>query len=131
RQQQLTLPRIFVAQSAVVRSPTGDWQKQFYATLCTAFAASGNYCSGTASIDQGGLLFGDSIEMITTALGSLTATDAFPTTAQLVEKIGKEQFAGVSGSVVLHTHSGVVMVSTKTTPVLLGLQGDGSIQILG
>ena len=131
RQQQLTLPRIFVAQSAVVRSPTESWQKQFYATLCTSFAASSNYCSGTASVDQGALLFGDSIDMVTTALGPLAATDAFPTTAQLVQKIGKEQFTGVSGPIALRSYNGVVMVSTKAVPVLLGLQGDGSIQILG
>ena len=131
RQQQLTLPRIFVAQSAVVRSPTESWQKEFYATLCTSFAASSNYCSGTVSVDQGALLFGDSIDMVTTALGPLTSTDAFPTTAQLVEKIGKEQFTGVSGPIALRSYNGVVMVSTKAVPVLLGLQGDGSIQILG
>lgn len=131
RQQQLSLPRIFVTQSAVVHSPAEGWQKQFYATLCTSFAASGNYCSGTASADQGALLFGDSIQMVTTALGPLTSTDAIPTTAQLVEKISKEQFAGVSGPVALHIDNSVVMVSTKAVPVLLGIQGDGSIQILG
>src|SRR5205823_2945636 len=36
RQQQLTLPRIFISLSTAVRpSSDGDWQKQFYASFCT------------------------------------------------------------------------------------------------
>src|SRR5207245_8814595 len=78
RQQQLTLPHIFVSLSSAARSSTdGDWQKQFYASFCTSFATPGSYCSGAAALDQGALLFGDGVEIMVKALGPLTATDQF------------------------------------------------------
>lgn len=132
RQQQLTLPRIFVAVSSAARQPTdSDWQKQFYASFCTSFASPGNYCSGAAALDQGALLFGDGVELVAKGVGPITQVDQIPTGAQLVQNIVKEQFNGVSCNITLHLWVHVLVTSTQVFPVILGIQPDGSIQIVG
>ena len=132
RQQQLALPRIFVTLSSAVRPPTdGDWQKQFYASFCTSFATPGSFCSGAAALDQGALLFADSVEVIAKAIGPITTASQFPTTAQLVQRISKEKLAGVSCPISLHLWDNVLVTSTKVLPVILGIQQDGSISIVG
>lgn len=132
RQQQLTLPHIFVSLSSAARSSTdGDWQKQFYASFCTSFATPGSYCSGAAALDQGALLFGDGVEIMVKALGPLTATDQFPAASRLVQRISKEKFAGVSCPIVLHLWENVLITSTNVEPVILSIQDDGSVQIVG
>ncbi len=131
RQQQLSLPRIFVSMSSAARPPTESWPKQFYASFCTSFAAPGNYCSGAAAHDQGALFFGDGIEIVAKAVGPIANQDNFPTEAQMVQRISQENFAGVSCPIALHIQSLVVVVNTKVLPVVLGIQGDGSLQIVG
>ena len=131
RQQQLSLPRIFVSLSSAARPPTESWPKQFYASFCTSFAAPGNYCSGAAALDQGALFFGDGIEILAKALGPITSANQFPTTADIVQRISKEDFAGVSCPIALHIQNQVVVVSTKVLPVVLSIQEDGSFQIVG
>jgi lysophospholipase L1-like esterase len=131
RQQQLTLPRIFVAQSSAARPPTNeDWQKQFYASFCTSFATPGSFCSGAAALDQGALLFGDGIEVITRGIGPITDSSKLPTTEQLVKNISAEKFAGISSPIDLDLHDNVLVTSTRVLPVILGIQQDGSIQIV-
>ena len=131
RQQQLSLPRIFVSTSSAARPPTESWPKQFYASFCTSFASPGNYCSGAAALDQGALFFGDGIEIVAKAIGPIANKDNFPTEADLVQRISQEDFAGVSCPIALHIQNLVVVVSTKVLPVVLGIQGDGSLQIVG
>jgi hypothetical protein len=132
RQQQLTLPRIFVSLSAAVRPPSnGDWQKQFYASFCTSFATPGSFCSGVAALDQGALFFADGIEILAKGIGSMTDVSQFPTNAQLVQHISTEQFAGVSCPIALRLGYTDLVTSTKVQPVILGIQGDGSMQIMG
>ncbi|MDQ2716262.1 MAG: ABC transporter substrate-binding protein [Chloroflexota bacterium] len=131
RQNKLTLPRIFATLSTAARPPSGaDWQKQFYATFCTSFATPGSFCSGAAALDQGALLFGDGIEMIAQGVGPITQSSQFPTSTQLVQHIAYENFAGVSGPIALHLWDDVLVTSEVTNPVILTLQGDGSIQIV-
>jgi hypothetical protein len=131
RQQQLTLPRIFISQSSVARPPTNeDWQKQFYASFCTSFATPGSFCSGVAALDEGALLFGDGIEVIARGIGPVTDSSKLPTTEQLVKNISAEKFAGISSPIDLDLHDNVLVTSTKVLPVILGIQQDGSIQIV-
>ncbi|MDQ2905289.1 MAG: hypothetical protein M3Y81_17315 [Chloroflexota bacterium] len=131
RQNTLTLPHIFITVSTAARPPSGaDWQKQFYATFCTSFATPGSFCSGAAALDQGALLFGDSVEMIAQGIGPITQGRQFPTPAQLVQSIVQENFAGVSGPIALRLWDDVLVTSKETSPVILTLQGDGSIQIV-
>jgi len=132
RKQQLTLPHIYVSLSSAARPPTdGDWQKQFYASFCTSFATPGSFCSGAAALDQGALLFADGIEMIARGVGAILPGIQFPTTPQLVQRISNEKFAGVSCYISLRFWDNVLVTSTSVEPVVLGLQGDGSIQIVG
>ena len=131
RQQQLSLPRIFVSLSSAARPPTESWPKQFYASFCTSFAAPGNYCSGAAALDQGALFFGDGIEILAKAVGPIANKDNFPTEAALVQNISQEDFTGVSCPIALHIQNLVVVVSTKVLPVVMSIQGDGSFQIVG
>lgn len=131
RQQQLALPHIFVSISSAARPPNNtDWQKQFYASFCTSFATPGSFCSGAAALDQGALFFGDGMEMIAKALGSLGPTSNIPNTAQLVQHISTEKFDGVSCPIDLRVNN-VLVTSTKALPVILSMQQDGSIQIVG
>ena len=131
RQNQLSLPKVFVSISAAARPPTdGDWQKQFYASFCTSFATPGSYCSGAAALDQGALLFGDGIEIVTQGVGPITDASKLPTEAQLVQHISQEKFAGVGCPIALRLRNDVLVTSTTVHPVILGLQEDGSIQIL-
>lgn len=132
RQQQLALPRLFVSLSSAVRPPGDDaWQKAFYASFCTSFAPPGSHCSGAGALDQGGLLFADGVEIVTKALGSMISPSQFPKAAQLVQRISKEKFAGVSCPITLHLWANVLVTSTQVLPVILGVQGDGSLQIVG
>lgn len=132
RQQQLTLPKVFVSLSSAVRQPGNDeWQKQFYASFCTSFATPGSFCSGAAALDQGALFFADGIELIARGVGRVSDISKFPTSAQLVQHISAEKFAGVSGPIALQLRANVLVTSTDTQPVILGIQDDGSIQIVG
>lgn len=132
RQKQLTLPRVFVSLSAAARPPSNneEWQKQFYSSFCTSFATPGSYCSGTAALDQGALFFADGIEIITRGVGRVNDSNKFPTKAQLVQRISMEKFAGVSCPIALRLSNNVLVTSTKVQPVILGIQPDGSIQIM-
>ena len=138
RQQQLTLPRIFVSLISAARPPdNNDWPKQFYASFCTSFAAPGTHCSGAGILDQGGLLFADGVEIVERALipaigkGAATPVLTLPTRAALVQLISKERFAGVSSPIRLHDVAGILVTSTQVAPVILGVQDDGSLQIVG
>jgi hypothetical protein len=132
RQQQLALPRIFVSLSSAARPPNNtDWQKQFYATFCTSFATPGTFCSGATALDQGALFFGDGMEILAKALGPITDASGFPTSAQLVKRISAEQFDGVSCPIALQLKDNVIVTSVKALPVILAMQQDGSIQIVG
>jgi hypothetical protein len=132
RQQQLSLPHIYVGVASAARPPSNwDWQKAFYASFCTSFATPGNFCSGAAALDQGALLFGDGIKIIVNAIGHLTPTSQFPTSKQLVLNISKERFAGVSCPIALRLWDNVLLTSTQAQPVILGMQQDGSVQIVG
>ncbi len=131
RQQQLSLPKIFVSLSSAVRPPIESWPKQFYASFCTSFAAPGNNCSGTAALDQGALFFGDGIELMAKAVGPIASENNFPTPTGMVQRISQENFAGVSSPITLHIQNLVVIVNSKVVPVVLGIQGDGSLQIVG
>ncbi len=132
RQQQLTMPRVYIALSSAARPPTnGDWQKQFYATFCTSFATPGSFCSGTAALDQGALFFADGIEIVASGIGPITDKSKIPTPTALVKNISAEQFAGVSGPIAFQSWNNVLLTSTKSTPVMLSIQQDGSIQIVG
>jgi hypothetical protein len=131
REYQLTLPHIFIVLSSAARPPTGgNWQKQFYASFCSSFATPGTFCSGAAALDQGALLFADGVELVVKGMGPLTQGSLFPTTAQLVQRMSKEHFAGVSSPIALQTGNDVLITSTVVAPVVLGLQQDGSIQIV-
>src|SRR6266446_8970511 len=132
RQQQLSLPRIYVGVASAARPPTNwDWQKSFYDSFCTSFATPGNFCSGAAALDQGALLFADGIEMIVKGIGSLAPGSQFPTTSLLVQHMSNEKFAGVSCYISLRYWDNVLVTSTNVEPIVLGLQADGSIQIVG
>ncbi|HLI87050.1 MAG TPA: hypothetical protein VKV37_00090 [Ktedonobacteraceae bacterium] len=132
RQQQLSLPRVFVSLSSAARPPSDEgWQKQFYASFCTSFATPGSFCSGAAALDQGALFFGDGIEIVARAVGPISDASAFPTASQMVQRISAEQFAGVSCPIALRLHDNVLVTSTKVLPVILAVQQDGSIQIVG
>ena len=141
RQQQLTLPRIYVSLISAVRPPdNNDWPKQFYASFCTSFAAPGTHCSGAGILDQGGLLFADGVEIVARALtpalaiGKNAATPppaTLPARDTLVQLISKERFVGVSSPIRLHDIAGILVTSTQVAPVILGVQDDGSLQIVG
>jgi hypothetical protein len=130
RQQQLTLPHIYVSLTAAVRPPVTDWQKKFYASFCQSFSTPGSFCSGTAALDQGALLFADGVEMVNLALSSATQGSQLPSPTQMVQKLSRENFAGVSCQVLVHLWDTVLITSTEVSPVILGVQQDGSLQIL-
>jgi hypothetical protein len=138
RQQQLTLPRIYVSLISAVRPPdNNEWPKQFYAVFCTSFAAPGSHCSGAGILDQGGLLFADGVELVARALTPVAGKHGtppvmtLPTRAALVQLISKDRFAGVSSPIRLHVTDGILVTSTQVAPVVLGVQDDGSLQIVG
>jgi hypothetical protein len=140
RQQQLTLPRIYVSLISAARPPdnTNTWQKAFYASLCTSFATPGSHCSGAGIIDQGGLLFADGARLVANAMvipqsknNAAGATFSIPTRAKLSQFISKERFMGVSSPIRLHTTAGILVTSVQVSPVILGVQEDGSLQIVG
>ncbi len=138
RQQQLTQPRIYIALSSAARPPDSSWQKAFYASFCESFATPGSFCSGTAALDQGALLFADGVEMISQALApasgsgaTSTGSPTIPSTADLVKALSKVSFAGVSCQVKVRLWDKVLITSTVATPVILGVQPDGSLQIVG
>ena len=84
-----------------------------------------------AALDQGALFFADGIEILAKGIGSMTDVSQFPTNAQLVQHISTEQFAGVSCPIALRLGYTDLVTSTKVQPVILGIQGDGSMQIMG
>lgn len=131
RQQQLTLPHIYVSLIAAARPPVSDWQKQFYASFCQSFTRPGGLCSETGALDQGALLFADGIEMVAQALGTSTAGSQLPSTSQLVQLLSKVNFAGVSCQVHVRLWDNVLITSKGVQPIILGVQGDGSLQIVG
>ncbi|HKV59309.1 MAG TPA: hypothetical protein VJO32_13545, partial [Ktedonobacteraceae bacterium] len=138
RQQQLTLPRIYASLISAVRPPdNNDWPKQFYASFCTSFAAPGTHCSGAGILDQGGLLFADGVEIVaralTPAIGKNTPTtvSTLPTRDTLAQLISNERFVGVSSPIRLHNFGGIMVTSTQVAPVIVGVQDDGSLQIVG
>jgi hypothetical protein len=131
RQNQLTLPPLYVAESAAAQpSSSTNWQKQFYGSFCTSFATQGSFCSGAAVLDQGALLFGDSIRLITRGIGSMTDKSKLPSREQFVQRISGDQFIGVSSMVTLQAQNNVI-TGTTAHPVILGIQQDGSVQIVG
>lgn len=129
RQQQLTLPRIYVSLIAAAHPPQASnaWQEAFYSSLCTSFAAPGSHCSGAGVIDQGGLLFADGTELVANALQAST----IPSLPTLVKRISQERFEGVSSPIRLHTIAGILVTSIQVSPVILGVQQDGSLSIVG
>ncbi|HTK10809.1 MAG TPA: hypothetical protein VL485_26795 [Ktedonobacteraceae bacterium] len=133
RQQQLTLPRIYIAQSSAARPPSADsdWQKQFYSSFCTSFATPGSFCSGAAALDQGALFFADGLKIITNGIGAISDETQLPSRAQLTKNISTQKFVGVSCPIALVLRWSDVITSTKVVPVILGIQQDGSIQIVG
>jgi hypothetical protein len=132
RQHQLSLPRIYIVAAAATHPPTNDpWQKQFYASFCTSFATPGSYCSGATALDSGALLFGDSVELVTNAIGSVTSASAIPSPTQLLQHISTAHLNGVSGAMALHLWDNVLITNNSARPVILGVQQDGSIQIVG
>jgi hypothetical protein len=131
RQQQLTLPHIYISLIAAVRSPVSEWQRQFYATFCQSFASPGSSCSATAALDQGALLFADGVQMVNVALGIPTEGKKLPTTAQMVQRFSQENFVGVSCQISVHLWNNVLITSTNASPVILGVRDDGSLQIVG
>ena len=132
RQQQLGLPHIYVAVASAARPPTNwDWQKQFYASFCTSFATPGNFCSGAAALDQGALLFGDGMKIVENGIGPVKTASEFPTAKQLVLNISKGKFQGVSCPIALRLWDNVLLTSTQVLPVILGMQQDGNVQIVG
>ncbi|HVB23984.1 MAG TPA: ABC transporter substrate-binding protein [Ktedonobacteraceae bacterium] len=132
RQHQLSLPRIYIIASAATHPPDNDpWQKQFYASFCTSFATPGSYCSGATALDQGALLFGDSVELLTNVLGTATNASTMPSTTSIVQHISTAHLDGVSGSIALHLWDNVLITNNSARPVILGVQQDGSIQIVG
>lgn len=148
RQQQLTLPRIYISLISAARPPVGTWQKQFYASFCQSFATPGSFCSGTAALDQGALLFADGVEMVAQALaptvpgnigtGTVTPTPTtvaiptvLPTPAQLLVKLSRENFPGVSCQINMRLWDKVLITSISVSPVVLGVQPDGSLQVVG
>lgn len=131
RQQQLTLPYLALVLATAARPPVSPWQKQFYAGFCNVFANPGSSCSGAAALDPGALLFADSVELVGLALGPTALSGGFPGAAQLVQRLRTQHFAGVSGQVTLQLIDQSLLLNQSSTPVLLGLQGDGSLQIIG
>lgn len=132
RQQQLTLPRVYVVTASAARPATdAAWQKQFYGAFCQSFAPPGSTCGGATALDQGALLFGDGVELVANVLASITDISKLPAGQQLVQAIGKESFAGVSGPIKLSVGANEVMTNRQAAPVILGIQSDGSIQIVG
>ncbi|MBO0778458.1 MAG: hypothetical protein J2P37_06470, partial [Ktedonobacteraceae bacterium] len=132
RTQQLALPHIYIVAASAARPPIGsDWQKQFYAVFCTLFAHPGSYCSGAAILEQGALLFGDGIALLTKGLGTSTNAGQLPDARQLIKRLKGTSLAGVSGEITLQLRNDVLITNTKATPVILALQQDGSIQVTG
>lgn len=131
RQQKLTLPRIYISLTSAVRPPINDWQKQFYASFCQSFTAPSASCSGIGALDQGGLLFADGVELVGLALTNATQNNTLPTSDQLLQKMSQANFAGISGQVSVHFTGKALITSKGTSPVVLGLQDDGSLQIVG
>ena len=94
--------------------------------------------SGAGIIDQGGLLFADSVELVANAMNSTpgknistSTTFSMPTRVELAQRISKERFTGESSPIRLHTTAGILVTSLQVAPVILGVQEDGSLQIVG
>jgi len=132
RQQQLTLPHVYVVTATAARPSTSAiWQTQFYGSFCKSFAPPGSSCGGATALDQGALLFGDGVELVARVIAPITDISKLPTTAQLVQEMSREAFAGVSGPITLSMGTNRVVTNRQARPVILGIQADGSIQIVG
>lgn len=133
RKQELTLPHIYISLVAAVSSPVNPWQKAFYATFCQSFATPGSSCSEVTALDQGALLFADSIQMVSLALQTpgATASAQLPERGELIQRLSQENFTGVSCQVTVHLWDNVLITSNGVSPVILGLQNDGSLQVTG
>jgi hypothetical protein len=131
RQQQLALPRVY-AMAVTAARPSTDvvWQTQFYGSFCKSFAPPGSSCGGATALDQGALLFADGVELVARVITPITDVSKLPTTAQLVQEMSKETFAGVSGPIKLSMGTNGVMTNQQAAPVMLSIQSDGSIQIV-
>ena len=140
--RSLPYPLASNACAAALRSPDATQRnvsirKSVRASFCTSFAAPGSHCSGAGILDQGGLLFADGVEIVARALtpatGKATATPVttLPARAALVQLISKERFAGVSSPIRLHVLVGILVTSTQVSPVIVSVQDDGSLQIVG
>ena len=126
RQQQLALPHMVALQASASRPPTNsNWQRQFYASYCTSFATAGSYCSEAGALDQSALFFADSVRMITRVIGD----SSLPTRAVLAQRLQSESFTGVSGPITLRIDHNAVL-NTAATPVVVGIQQDGTLQIV-
>ncbi len=132
RQQQLTLPHVYVVTATAARPSTSAiWQTQFYGSFCKSFAPPGSSCGGATALDQGALLFGDGVELVARVIAPITDISKLPTTAQIVQEMSREAFAGVSGPITLSMGTHQVVTNRQARPVILGIQADGSIQIVG
>jgi hypothetical protein len=132
RAQQLSLPHIYIVAASAARPPIdGSWSKQFYAIFCTTFAHPGSYCSGAAALEQGALLFGDGISLLAQGVGPISDASKLPTRDEVVRRLNRASLAGVSGDIQLTLHNDVVITNDKARPLILTLQQDGSIQVIG
>jgi hypothetical protein len=67
----------------------------------------------------------------TTNANGTAPTSPLPTTAQLLQMLSQENFAGVSCQIALRVSDNVLVTSTRAEPVILSVQPDGSLQIAG
>ncbi len=70
------------------------------------------------------------VALALTAPTGNTASSVLPTTSELLKRLSQENFAGVSGPVVVRLNN-VLITSTVAVPIILGVQADGSLQIVG
>jgi len=132
RQQQLALPHIYAVTATAARpSTTAVWQTQFYGSFCKSFAPPGSSCGGATALDQGALFFADGVELVARVIAPITDISKLPAAAQLVQEMSKETFAGVSGPIKLSMGRNGVVTNKQAVPVILSIQEDGSIQIVG
>jgi hypothetical protein len=60
----------------------------------------------------------------------MTDKSKLPSREQFVQWVGSDQFIGVSSMVTLQAQNNVI-TGTTVHPVILGIQQDGSVQIVG
>ena len=132
RQQQLALPHVYAMTTTAARPSTNAiWQTQFYGSFCKSFAPAGSSCGGATALDQGALLFADGVELVARVIAPITDISKLPSSAQFVQEMSQETFAGVSGPIKLSMGTNGVITNKQAEPVMLSIQEDGSIQIIG